>query len=109
MKRHNALTGLAAIALSIAALPSLAAPPVYEKSIIVRYSDLDLARAEGARTLYGRIQNAARRACSPEEYGIYSLRQNYRACVTKAVREAVGKVNKPTLTALHQARSSRAG
>jgi UrcA family protein len=109
MKRHNALTGLAAIALSIAALPGLAGPPVYEKSITVSYSDLDLTRAEGARTLYGRIRTAARRACSPEEYGIYSLRQNYRACVTEAVREAVGQVNQPTLTALHQARNSRAG
>jgi UrcA family protein len=69
-------------------------------SAVVRYHDLDLSSSAGIRTLYGRIQNAAWRVCLqvvPSWNGIENTK-----CRQTAVDEAVAKVNKPALTAMHE-------
>ena len=98
------LLGLLAPAIGFLAQPALADPETITQSIIVRYSDLNLATPEGAQTLYGRIEQAARKVCGSESDGGRFLTPgpSYSACFRKAVDDAVNHVNRPTLTALHR-------
>jgi UrcA family protein len=62
--------------------------------IVVRYSDLDLSTSVAARTLYGRIQNAAWQVCLKiHPTGIDNVK-----CRQILVDAAVSHVNKPKLT-----------
>ena len=79
-------------------------PPDDKASEAVSYADLDLSKAEGARTLLYRIDRAARRACGPEP--TYSpllprAASFYRDCVIDAAGAAVSRIDAPLLTAMH--------
>jgi len=69
---------------------------------VVRFSDLDLSRIDGATTLYDRIRRAARMVCDPLDSREIGLAEKYRACVDKAVADAVVNVNRPLLSRYHQ-------
>jgi UrcA family protein len=60
----------------------------------VRYGDLDLATAKGAKTLYLRIRFAAETVC--ESAATWGKKEG-EACVNKAVNDAVARVNAPQL------------
>jgi UrcA family protein len=66
----------------------------------VKFNDLNITTAAGAKVLYRRIQTAAVEVC-PAQFS-YSLRmeQAQRACVDHAIDNAVKKVNSPALTEL---------
>jgi UrcA family protein len=64
----------------------------------VHFSDLDLSRGEGAATLYGRINSAARLVCAPLDAGRLSGSSRFRACVKTAIQRAVSDVHQPLLT-----------
>ena len=66
----------------------------------VKFDDLNITTAAGAKVLYRRIQTAAVEVC-PAQFS-YSLRmeQAQRACVDHAIDNAVKKVNSPALTEL---------
>jgi len=66
----------------------------------VKFDDLNITTAAGAKVLYRRIQAAAIEVC-PASYS-YSLRmeQAQRACVDHAIDNAVKSVNSPALTDL---------
>jgi len=65
----------------------------------VRYGDLDIATAKGAKTLHLRIRFAAENVCeSAATWG----KQEGAACVTKAINDAVAGVNAPLLTQYSQ-------
>jgi UrcA family protein len=103
----NKLTGLlllSAFSLTVNALPAAAADEIVTRSQVVRFGDLNLMSDDGAKTLYQRIKLAARQVCdgADDHFGNYE----YRKCINKAVDEAVAKVNRPTLHALHQSRRS---
>jgi UrcA family protein len=77
-------------------------------SVTVSYADLDLSKAAGAQTLYKRIKAAARRACgSIDGYTHMKSQRGWRECYETTMADAVGKVNLPVLTALHQQQSSK--
>ncbi len=65
----------------------------------VRYSDLDVSTAKGARTLYLRIRYAAETLC--ESAATWGKKEG-EACVNKAVNDAVARVNAPRLTEYSQ-------
>lgn len=77
----------------------------------VTYGDLNLDTQEGAKALYARLRYAAMEVCSPLEARELSRHQVWERCVNSALTSAVGKVNKPTVTALHdlRVRASSAG
>jgi len=79
------------------------------RSIIVHYAELDLAKPQGIEVLYRRIQGAARRVCRAHP-GSVSVRdpRAWKKCYVDATERAVRQVNLPTLTALHQSRTSSA-
>lgn len=77
------------------------------RSMTIAYSDLDLARPEGAQTLYRRIASAARYVCGPVDNRQLRSYRSFRDCVQDAVDEAVRQIDRGTLTALHRQQAGR--
>ena len=63
----------------------------------VRFADLDLSKPEGVARLYARISRTARDICGDAD-GRTSLKGR---CIAKTIEDAVNRINKPPLTALH--------
>jgi UrcA family protein len=85
------------------------APPASSQSMThwsvsypVRYSDLDVSKMKGAKTLYLRIRYAAETLC--ESAATWGKKEG-EACVQKAVNDAVARVDAPLLTQYSQLRS----
>jgi UrcA family protein len=72
---------------------------------VVRFSDLDVSKPEGATALYARIRHAARIVCAPGESREMGLAAIYRACMEDSIASAVAKVDRPLLSQYHQART----
>lgn len=84
---------------------TLAAPIRVEPEAVtkkVRFADLDLSTAAGARTLYGRITGAASLVCRYEP----SLKLE-RECQARAIDDAVRTIGSPLLVSVHGAATGR--
>ena len=75
------------------------------RSVVVRYSDLNLAKPQDARTLYARIRTAARLACGDVETPDLARFARFHNCINEAVTKAVSSVNMQQVTEIHQAQS----
>lgn len=96
--KHLATTLVGALTLyAIAPSGLAAAAPAQPQSEVVRFADLDLTRAAGARQLYRRIEHAAHEVCAP-----YGTRDYDRSCADAAIARAVAEIGAPLLTAHHQ-------
>jgi UrcA family protein len=98
----------ALLAASVALADPVSGPQrVGPPPVTVRFSDLNLASAEGARILYHRIQAAARKACGPNFAAWYpGVPQKWNACYDETVASAVRQIDRPMLTALYERRLS---
>jgi UrcA family protein len=63
----------------------------------VRFADLDLSRPEGVASLYARIRRTAHDICG-DANGSTSLKDR---CIARTIEDAINRINKPPLTALH--------
>jgi UrcA family protein len=101
--RSSTLVLLAGLAYTIDSAPVSAASPEYTTlSVKVSFADLDLSTNAGAATLYKRIQIAANQVCgSYNERRGMKFYQDWKTCRSQAVANAVAKVDRPTLTAVH--------
>ena len=63
----------------------------------VRFADLDLSKPEGVARLYARISRTAHDICGDAD-GKTSLNER---CIAKTIEDAVNRLNKQPLTALH--------
>jgi len=72
---------------------------------VVRFSDLDVSKIEGAKTLYARLRLAAKVVCEPLESASSWAELQYRACMDKAIADAVASANRPLLSQYHQLRT----
>jgi UrcA family protein len=72
-------------------------PPPPSKT--VKFADLDIQTAEGAKVLYHRIRLAADQVCDVNDRDPV-MREAKPACVDTAIDNAVKKINAPYLTAL---------
>jgi len=88
---------LSTLMLFGAAANAVAAPTLASDvtTKVVRFKDLDLSTAVGARTLYERISAAARIVCREAAY------TEMRECRTRAVDDAVKAVGSPLLSSVH--------
>ena len=68
----------------------------------VSYADLDISKPAGAKTLYHRIEAAARQVCEPAGKGL-GARERDRACIKQAIDLAVRRVDSAALSELHAA------
>ena len=64
----------------------------------VRYQDLNLNTDAGAKALYHRIQGAANQVCGNVDGRDLVVARAYKACVDRAVADAVAAVNHQGLT-----------
>jgi UrcA family protein len=101
-----ALTFLTLLAVDARADEPKGNPP----SITVRFSDLALADTVNAATVYRKLRNAASKVCGLGR-AAKSLHEHIaqQECYEEALANAVRKVDRPTLTALHAASGRRVG
>jgi UrcA family protein len=97
MYRFTTLTMILALALIH---QSANADPA---QVNVRFSDLDLTRAEGAAVLYHRLRQAAKTVCTPLEGRGLATAKSFKDCVQSGIEGAVMQVNRPMLTAYYRA------
>jgi UrcA family protein len=72
-------------------------------SIKVKFARADLDTAEGVKSLYRKIEGAARRVCNEDSLpGDPQGRSHWRYCYETAVANAVKDVNNQQLTAMFQ-------
>ena len=97
----TALAATAGVTTTAQAGDAARANPRYD-SVIVKYSDLDLSSAAGARALFARLSAAAESACGNAP-GTRDLQRQaqFRACYESALQRAVDKVGSRELQALH--------
>jgi len=97
---------LAAGVAGLTATPATAAPGAVPARV-VRFDDLNLEQARGVQILYRRIQVAAGAVCGePVLPGTRFVSPLWKACVADAVQRAVAQVDRPALTAYHEARAT---
>jgi UrcA family protein len=66
----------------------------------VRFDDLNLSSSAGAKALYTRIRLAAQEVCNLSTGGDPGMRSAARACINKAVDDAVLRIHAPNLTTM---------
>lgn len=72
-------------------------------NIAVSYSDLNLASTSGLDLLYQRVQSAAYKVCGVENMRVsLDIVRRNRECVAGAIDSAIGAIDNPRLTVLHQ-------
>ncbi len=68
----------------------------------VACADLDLSAPAGMKTLYQRIQGAARAVCKPPDPFFYSAGRRAQAeCYRLTLAHVVASIDRPMLTTLH--------
>ena len=87
---------------ALAQEPAAASTTQWAVTSPVRYSDLDVSTAQGAKTLYLRIRYAAETLC--ESAATWGKKEG-EACVNKAVNDAVTHIDAPLLKQYSQLRT----
>ena len=79
-------------------------------SVTVSYSDVAFGNTAGAADVYRKLKNAARKVCGATS-GTQTLEMRVaaRECVDDALADAVRKIDRPTLSALHASRTRNLG
>jgi len=79
--------------------------------IAVKFSEVELTSETGAEKLYKKLRAAARTVCDDNAGGFRTLEERARAerCTSQVLADAVRRVNKPVLTALHATKTSDSG
>lgn len=95
----------ATLAAGVGSAGASAAADRQTVSTTVRYGDLNLANAEGAKAMLTRIKHAARQVCQPApEFALDYA--DWRNCVSKATDGAVSSLNAPMVTAAYSGKRS---
>ncbi|MEL6830931.1 MAG: UrcA family protein [Pseudomonadota bacterium] len=67
----------------------------------IAFDRTQLETAQGARTVYSEIRRQARSACKVQKVGYSAIAATDFNCMADLVDQAVGKINAPELSALH--------
>jgi len=106
--------GAAAIAITFLTLLTVDAradePKGNPPSVTVSYSDVAFGNTAGASDVYRKLKNAARKVCGVTS-GTQTLEMRVIAqdCFDAALADAVRKIDRPTLSALHAANARNLG
>ena len=86
-----------------------AADTLETRSQTVKFADLNVSSPEGAAALYRRIAAAANNLCSSivADSRYIGSQASLRACVHKAIADAVTKVGRPELFAVYNSKNSQ--
>jgi UrcA family protein len=100
-----ALCALVAFGVESRAAPAEPAAHPPSASRTVRFGDLDLGTARGAKALYWRIRTAARSVCGVyERPDDFLPSASFDACVKSAMDSAVAAVASPAFSAYYRER-----
>jgi UrcA family protein len=75
--------------------------------VTVSYADLNLSSTQGAEALYRRIKSAAGEVCYPHDERNLAVMTLRRACIQKAISDAVTHVGSRTLIAVYNTHEGR--
>jgi UrcA family protein len=92
-------TALAVSVLTLA--PAFAADPDAPREVTVYYDELNMNSDRGAVALYSRLRAASRQVCSALDGRELRQRRAFSACFEHALADAVERVNRTSVTALH--------
>lgn len=101
MFKSTPIAAAALLGLALSATPGLA------KDVEVRYADLNLATAEGQKTLERRIDRAAREACDYDQYATGTRLPSHAA--RSCYRKALDDVRTTMASKIEAARGSQLG
>jgi UrcA family protein len=73
----------------------------------VSYADLDLSKRAGAEAMYQRLRMAAERVCPGAGTRALPQIMQQKACVQRAIAEAVAEVSAPGLTLVHREKTGK--
>jgi UrcA family protein len=76
---------------------------------VVSYKDLNLNSNEGTQVLYRRIQGAAHQVCGKVDSRNLQGERVHKACLDRAISQAVTAVNSPMLTRVYLAKTVKSG
>jgi UrcA family protein len=76
------------------------------RTSILTYDDLSLSSPQDVDELYRRIRSEAAKVCSLPMEADLRVRMEEAACAHRAIRDAVIKVNEPTLFNVYNAKNS---
>jgi UrcA family protein len=104
---HN-LLGAAVSVLSLAGAAAYAdTPPVIGSHELVRFNDLNLDQPRDVARLFNRVNSAADKVCGTRSFAAhYNKIANYEICFKDTVASAVAHIDRPSVTAYFQQRSS---
>ena len=101
--------GLVALVATVATAAVLLWGPGYAEpadgeipTVAVAYADLDLTSDAGVKTLYRRLQVAAKQVCNVYTGHEIWRAMDRRACYRQALSDAVAKINVEMLSVLHR-------
>jgi UrcA family protein len=77
-----------------------------ERSVVVKFQDLNLGTPAGAAALYGRIHAAAQNVCESVDQTLVNFAPDKR-CVRETEANTIAKVNSPALTAYYQRKTGQ--
>jgi len=103
------LLGAAVSVLSLACSAAYAdsAALIGPHSQVVHFSDLNLDQPRDVARLFNRISLAADRVCGPRSLaGRYNKSADYESCYSDTVARVVAHIDRPSVTAYFQQRSS---
>jgi UrcA family protein len=106
--------GAAAIAVTLLMLITVdsraSQPDPVPPSITISYSDAAVLSQSGAAKIYRKLKNAARKVCGigPGRQGVAEYAAKME-CYEGALAEAVRRIDRPLLTAVHEASSRTLG
>ena len=101
MKAHRtALLSITTLALGFVASQAWADEVDSVRRMTVSYNDLDLSRAEDASVMYRRLVQAAREVCKRADGG-FGDPAVYLHCTRGALKDAIGDLHNPAVTALY--------
>jgi UrcA family protein len=99
--------GVCAFALAATAGETHGTKAHAEKTITVRYDDLNLETDQGVKRLYERLRVASKEVCDVQTAWVaLKLKTIEMNCVRGAMANAVTKLNRPQLTAYHRTKAS---
>jgi UrcA family protein len=72
--------------------------------VVVSLAGIDLSTPAGAKAVYGRIRSAAESVCGVNQSRDLVQVRQARACFQSSVDDAIARVDRPLLSALHERR-----
>jgi UrcA family protein len=105
---HNLLgAAVAVLSLSCAAAYADTPPLIGSTSQLVRLDDLNLDQSSDVPRLFNRVSSAADKVCGTRSFAShYNKIAAYEICYRDTVANVVGQIDRPSVTAYFQQRSS---